>query len=109
VDTGLWCIARIGARKLFYGPINQVLPPATAVRWIERLLKVPKAPNAQDAAVAAIARVTGDSTRDLPPHTLDLVRRAFPDLDLQAEPTGDLAAMGKIFGEELPSGLVFHE
>jgi actin-like ATPase involved in cell morphogenesis len=109
VDTGLWCIARIGARKLFYGPINQVLPPATAVRWIERLLKVPKAPNAQDAAVAAIARVTGDSTRDLPPQTLDLVRRAFPDLDLQAEPTGDLAAMGKIFGEELPSGLVFHE
>src|SRR5579862_3431721 len=27
VDTGLWCIARLGARKLFYGPINQVLPP----------------------------------------------------------------------------------
>jgi actin-like ATPase involved in cell morphogenesis len=105
IDTGLWCIARIGARKLFYGPINQVLPPATAVRWIERLLKVPKAGD----AVAAIARVTGDSTRDLPPHTLDLVRRAFPDLDLQSEPAGDLAAMGKIFGEELPSGLVFHE
>jgi len=105
VETGLWCLARIGARKLFYGPINQVLPPATAARWIERLLKVPKAHD----AVANIARVTGDSTRDLPPHTLDLVRRAFPDLDLQAEPTGDLAAMGRIFGEELPSGLVFHE
>jgi hypothetical protein len=105
IDTGLWSIARIGARKLFYGPINQVLPPATTVRWVERLLKVPKARD----AVAAIARVTGDSTRDLPPHTLDLVRRAFPDLDLQAEPTGDLAALGKIFGEELPSGLVFHE
>jgi hypothetical protein len=105
IDTGLWCLARIGARKLFYGPINQVLPPATAVRWIERLLKVPKSHD----AVANIARLTGDSTRDLPPHTLDLVRRAFPDLDLQAEPTGDLAAMGKIFGEELPSGLVFHE
>ena len=26
VDTGLWCLARLGARKLFYGPINQVLP-----------------------------------------------------------------------------------
>jgi len=37
------------------------------------------------------------------------VRRAFPELNLEAEPTGDLAAMGKIFGEELPSGLVFHE
>src|SRR5579864_553620 len=105
IDTGVWCIARIGARKLFYGPINQVLPPATAARWVERLLKIPKSHD----AVAAIARLTGDSTRDLPPHTLDLVRKAFPDLDLQTEPTGDLAAMGKIFGEELPSGLVFDE
>ncbi len=40
VDTGLWCIARLGARKLFYGPINQVLPPAVAARWVEQLLKV---------------------------------------------------------------------
>jgi hypothetical protein len=105
VETGLWCLARLGARKLFYGPINQVLPPATASRWVDALLKVPKATD----AIAAIARVTGDSTRDLPPHTLETVRRAFPDLNLEAEPTGDLAAMGKIFGEELPSGLVFHE
>jgi hypothetical protein len=56
-----------------------------------------------------MARRTGDSTRDLPPQTLDLVRRAFPDLDLEAAPQQDLASMGKIFGEELPSGLVFHE
>ena len=105
VETGLWCLTRLGARKLFYGPINQVLPPATVSRWVEALLKVPKAVD----TIAALARVTGDSTRDLPPHTLETVRRAFPDLNLEAEPTGDLAAMGKIFGEELPSGLVFHE
>jgi DNA-K related protein/Hsp70 protein len=105
VETGLWCLTRLGARKLFYGPINQVLPPATASRWVDALLKVPKAAD----TIAALARVTGDSTRDLPPHTLETVRRAFPALNLEAEPTGDLAAMGKIFGEELPSGLVFHE
>jgi hypothetical protein len=105
VDTGLWCIARLGARKLFYGPINQVLPANTASRWIGDLLKIPKAAE----AVGAIARRTGDTTRDLPPQTLDLVRRAFPDLDLEGAPQQDLASMGKIFGEELPSGLVFHE
>ena len=105
VETGLWCIARLGARKLFYGPINQVLPPSTATRWLDVILKAPKS----DDAVAALGRVTGDGTRDLPPHTLDLVRRAFPHLDLAAEPSGDLAAMGRIFGEELPSGLVFAE
>jgi hypothetical protein len=105
IETGLWCLTRLGARKLFYGPINHVLPPATASRWVEALLKVPKAAD----TISALARVTGDSTRDLPPHTLETVRRAFPDLNLEAEPAGDLAAMGKIFGEELPSGLVFHE
>jgi hypothetical protein len=105
VDTALWCLARLGARKLFYGPINQVLPSSTASRWLEPLLKIQKA---RDAA-GALARRTGDSTRDLPSPTLDLVRRAFPGLDLDAEPTGDIAAMNKIFGEELPSGLVFHE
>ena len=105
VDTALWCVARLGARKLFYGPINQVLPASTASRWLEPLLKIQKA----EDAVAAMARRTGDSTRDLPAATLDLVRRAFPRLDLDAEPSDNLAAMNKIFGEELPSGLVFHE
>jgi hypothetical protein len=105
VETGLWCLARLGARKLFYGPINQVLPPSVAARWMEVLLKVPKS----EDAVAALARVTGDGTRDLPPHALDLVRRTFPHIDLAGEPSGDLAAMGRIFGEELPAGLVFDE
>jgi hypothetical protein len=105
VETGLWCLARLGARKLFYGPINQVLPAATAGRWLAALLKIDKARD----AVAALARRTGDATRDLPPATLDLVRRAFPDLDLDKGPEDQLAAMGKVFGEELPAGLVFHE
>jgi hypothetical protein len=105
VDTGLWCVARLGARKLFYGPTNQVLPATTATRWIDALIKIPKA----EEAIASMARRTGDMTRDLPPQTLEVVRRAFPDLNLDASPRDDLAAMGKIFGEELPSGLMFHE
>jgi hypothetical protein len=105
VDTALWCIARLGARKLFYGPINQVLPPATAARWIEALMKVPRVHD----TIAALARHTGDATLDLNPGALELVRRAFPDLDLEAAQRDDLAAMGRVFGEELPSGLVFNE
>ncbi len=105
VDTGLWCLTRLGARKLFYGPSNQVLPPATAARWVEQLLKVPKVSD----ALASLARQTGDATRDLPASTLSVVRRAFPDLELDREPQDHLAAMGRIFGEDLPSGLVFNE
>jgi DNA-K related protein/Hsp70 protein len=103
VETGLWCLARLGARKLFYGPNNQVLPAATAARWIEAILKVERA----EDAVVAMARRTGDFSRDLPPHTLELVRGAFPDADLETDPQDQLAAMGKVFGEELPAGLVF--
>jgi molecular chaperone DnaK (HSP70) len=102
VETGLWCLGRLGARKLFYGPINQVLQPAVATRWVEALSKIP---NSQDALVA-IARRTGDSTRDLAPATLDLVRRKIPEVlipMLEGEVEEDL---GKVFGEELPSGLV---
>lgn len=102
VDTGLWCLARLGARKLFYGPINQVLPASVAPRWVEALVKLEKS----EDAVAALARRTGDSTRDLAPPTLDLVRRTFPGIDLDTEPQENLAAMGKVFGEELPAGLV---
>jgi hypothetical protein len=102
VETSLWCLSRLGARKLFYGPINQVLPPQAATRWIEALLKIP---NSQDALIA-IARRTGDSTRDLTPASVDLVRRKIPEAlipALEGEVEEDL---GKVFGEELPSGLV---
>jgi hypothetical protein len=102
VDNALWCLSRIGARKLFYGPINQVLAPPIATRWVEALLKTS---NSQDALVS-IARRTGDSTRDLLPATIELVRRKIPEPlipALEGEVEEDL---GKVFGEELPSGLV---
>ncbi len=102
VDTALWCLSRLGARKLFYGPINQVLPVQAATRWVETLLKVPKS----EDAVVAIARRTGDSTRDLSPATMELIRKRIPESllpTLEGEVEEDL---GKVFGEELPSGLV---
>ena len=107
VDTALWCLSRIGARKLFYGPINQVMPATTATRWIEALLKVPKTQiSKMDDAVVAIARRTGDSTRDLSPATIEMIRKRIPEAllpTLEGEVEEDL---GKVFGEELPSGLV---
>ncbi len=102
VDTGLWCLSRIGARKLFYGPINQVLPAQTATRWVEALLKVPKS----NDAVIAIARRTGDSSRDLNPATIDMIRKRIPEALLPALEGEAEEDLGKVFGEELPSGLV---
>jgi molecular chaperone DnaK (HSP70) len=108
-DSELWCLMRLGARKLFYGPINLVVPPATVSRWVAAVLNLPAAGD----ALAAMARRTGDPTRDLPDATQDSVRaklsmlphadRLLAVLDGEEE---DDSTLGRIFGEELPSGLV---
>ena len=107
-ESELWCLSRLGARKLFYGPINLVVPPATVTRWVEALLKLP----AGDA-LAAMARRTEDPTRDLAPATRELVRgklQTLPNAErllavFEGEEEDD-RTLGRIFGEELPSGLV---
>jgi hypothetical protein len=104
----LWCLARIGARRLFYGPNNQVVPASTAARWVDALLAIKGA----DEAIAAVAQHTGDGSRDVPPATLNLARRALagnPELlaVLEGERDRDAVNMGRVFGEELPAGLVF--
>jgi hypothetical protein len=104
----LWCLSRIGARRLFYGPINQVVPSTTVARWIDVLLKIPKS----DDALAALAQLTGDATRDVAPVTFNLVRAklaANPDLlsVVEGEEPRDSGALGRVFGEELPTGLIF--
>ena len=104
----LWCLSRIGARQLFYGPNNQVVSPNTASRWVDALLKLQK----PEEALASIAQHTGDATRDLPPAALNSVRTKLqnhPDLlaVVEGQETRDLRTMGRMFGEDLPGGLVF--
>jgi hypothetical protein len=111
-ESELWCLGRLGARKLFYGPINLVIPPATVSRWVEALLRIPAAGD----ALAGMARRTEDPTRDLPAATRDAVRsklQTLPHADrllgvLDGEEEDD-GTLGRIFGEELPSGLVLAE
>lgn len=117
-DAAPWCLSRLGARKLFRGPINQVLGASIVLRWVEALLRVAASPSLLEAVVQ-MSRQTGDASRDLPPATLDLVRKACEAspkaADLLRQLAGqedDLASSGRVFGEDLPAGLVlaaFHE
>lgn len=105
--SDFWCLARIGARKLFYGPNNQVLPAAAAVRWIESIAKLKGA----EECIARLAQATGDATRDLPPASLEMARRTLAGSAellalFEGEAESDLESMARVFGEELPSGLV---
>src|SRR6185503_20556955 len=112
-ESELWCISRLGARELFYGPMNQVLPPATVTRWVEALLPIPSAAD----ALASLARRTDDPMRDLSPASREAVRQKLAAhahaesllAMFEAEEERDERAMGRIFGEELPSGLVLAE
>ena len=112
LDAGTWCLSRLGARKLFSGPINLVVPPSVAARWIETLLRLAHTPQLLEAVVQ-IAQQTGDSARDLPPASLDAVRHAVEtsarSADLLRQLSGaaqDLASSSRVFGEELPAGLI---
>ena len=112
-QSELWCLSRIGARQLFYAPINQVLPAATVTRWVETLLPNPLAPE----ALTALARQTGDPVRDLTPALVAQVvakLRSLPNGDrlaavIEGGEAEDERALDRIFGEELPSGLVLAE
>ena len=108
-ESELWCLSRIGARQLFYGPINAVIPPTTAQRWIDAVRSVKGA----EAALAAMARRTGDSTRDLPPVIVESLKRGFQGhpkeavllATLDGKASDDREFLSRVFGEELPSGL----
>jgi molecular chaperone DnaK (HSP70) len=108
-DSELWCLGRLGARELFYGPTNQVLAATTVSRWVEALAKTPIAAE----ALASMARRTGDAYRDLPLATVAVARRVIEqhkDAEkllaiLEGKAGRDAESLSRIFGEELPSGL----
>ena len=108
-ESELWCLARLGARELFYGPTNQVLSAGTVSRWVESLGKTPIAAE----ALASMARRTGDGYRDLPPAAVAVARRLIDQHKDAAKLSGlldgkagrDAESLSRIFGEELPSGL----
>jgi len=109
-EVELWCLSRIGARQLFYGPTNQVLSPEIVSSWVQVLLPLTQARE----ALASMAQHTGDATRDLAASLLTHVRLKLeesPDADrllaiLDGEVARDTQSLSRIFGEELPAGLV---
>jgi hypothetical protein len=79
---------------------------------LEALLRLPRSPALLEAMVQ-LARQTGDGARDLPPASVQAVRKAIEGsprtAELESQLMGqedDLAASNRVFGEELPEGLV---
>ena len=110
----LWAIGRLGARAPLYGSAHAVVPTATAVAWIEELLRLDWAvTDGAAAATANLARLSGDRARDLPAGLREHVAARLvaaqapaPWIERVREvvPLDETARRG-VFGESLPPGL----
>lgn len=113
VPDMLWALGRLGQRVPLYGPLNTVVPPEVAERWVQSLLDGASPADGAAATLMQLARRTDDRHRDLsddlrdrvvawlgaqdaPPHFAQLVQ-TWDKLDEEET--------GFVFGETLPSGL----
>ena len=108
-----WVLGRFGARSPLYGPLSSVVPPATAERWIDRLLSLKVVTAETAAAIVHIGAMTGDQARDISlrvrQSAIDRLRRdGFADAlnPLLAVQHADRDEAVRVFGESLPEGLL---
>lgn len=109
----LWAMGRFGARTPLYGPLNSVVAPAVAERWIEALLALRELTAETAAAIAQIGARTGDPARDIHEEAAGRAARllhdaGYPEL---AAPLRTVLPPGSLdrahaFGEALPEGLL---
>ena len=111
--AALWAIGRVGARRPVYGPLNSVVSPELAARWIAVLSKRDLSEPMLTFAIMQLARKTGDRYRDVDEGTrknvlVALEGKSVPQhfRDLVSEVT-NLASEDQslVFGEALPKGL----
>lgn len=112
-----WPLGRVGARALFHGPASAVVAVKWAETWIEQLLLLDlnKAEGAT-FAIASLARVTGDSARDVNPELRNRVAErltaagappTWVDMVLRASEL-DQSDFKSVLGDSLPAGLRLH-
>jgi len=113
-EFAFWVLGRLGARVPLYGPVNCVVPRATAEAWLGRILTMEwRDPRQSAFAATLLGRRTGDRARDVD-DTLraKLIERLLklPDgarlIELVRE-AGALSAKEEkfVFGDALPAGL----
>ncbi len=115
MDRMFWTLSRLGARELLYGSVDRVIPPTEVSRWIRQMIKKPWKPNDPIAAMCvALARKTGDRTRDLDDETilelLDYMNNQGVSSQMKTQVTKkvgiDMKEKSVQFGERLPAGLI---
>lgn len=108
-----WALGRLGARSPAYGPLNTLVPTATAEAWLARILRHPPSDPEALFTVVQLARYTGDRYRDLADETRTSVttwlqqHHAPEPYVVMVREGGEWgsAEETQVFGEALPPGL----
>src|SRR5690606_35974629 len=103
--AGLWALSRFGARAPLYGPLNSVVPPHVAERWIDALLGFKGITPDVTSAILLIGARTDDPARDISPDVADRASRALKDAGVNGDllrglhevQTHDRADAGRVF------------
>jgi molecular chaperone DnaK (HSP70) len=113
----LWAMGRFGARVPAYGPLNAVVPPASAESWLEALRATRSYGNDTYAAVAEIAARTDDPARDVSDDAREAILRWLEEsgapsdiISMVREPIATHRSTPvRLYGEPLPLGLRLDE
>jgi molecular chaperone DnaK (HSP70) len=113
----LWAMGRFGARTSAYGPLNSIVPPASAESWLEELRTTRSSGNDTYAAVAEIAARTDDPARDISDDareaTLTWLEKVGASSDVVRMVRERIATHrsrpARLYGEPLPLGLRLDE
>lgn len=111
-----WALARLGGRKLLYGPLNAILPADVVEQWLQTLLTLtPEKEPERSAwcfALANLARRTQQRSIDVAEDLREAVLQALAAhaaserLVQMVREGGDWGAeTPQLFGEQLPVGL----
>ena len=108
-----WTLGRLGQRVPLYGPLNTLVPPVHAARWLHEMMQLANGDSVAPLAVMLLARRTNDRHRDMDPSLREQVAAwlrdagAAPHLQelVRVGGTLDEGERGEVYGESLPSGL----
>ena len=110
-----WSLARIGARELFYGPADRVVPPGQVAQWLERLMDIRwRNPRPVFSTLCQLGRRTGDRARDLDTQSIQRIMDWMTQnraSEAQLAPLREITPVQRaeqqmIFGDSLPAGLL---
>lgn len=108
-----WVLARIGARKLFHAPVNNVLDSKTVDSWVSELLKDSSLIQDKLFAISRMSSLTPDRAVNLPGQTVSkaisfLQKSKAPDhwiKHLETVIEDDAQEKAKLLGDSIPLGL----